>query len=99
MRVRASEHVARRGEKDGTGSMWVGWEASIGANCVKDARNDGGHGAKNVGNGGHISSTVLVRVVPGVEAAVVRASEGVEQGGGGRAPWEATYLERRGRIW
>ncbi len=78
MSVRASEHVARGGEKDGTGSMWVGW----GANSVKDARNDGGHGAKNVGNGGHISSTVLVRVVPGVEGRCRSCQRRCRAGGG-----------------
>ncbi len=75
--VRAGELVVRGGEVDGTGSVWVGWEAGVDASSTKDARNDGSHGAKNDGDGararcswrrGRLSFAASKGIEAGVEA-------------------------------
>ena len=72
--VRDGECVVRGGG-EGSG-LWRG--SGCGASSVEDARNDGGNGAENGGDGGHVSSTVLVRIVPSVADALVRVCDSGE---------------------
>ena len=50
------------------------------ARSIQDARNNSEDSAENDGGGGHVSSTVLVRGVPGAEAVLVTISNDGRQG-------------------
>ena len=58
--------------------------SEVGASSVEEARNSNEDDAENVGDGGHVSGTVLVRDVPSVEDPLADASDGGE--GEGQKP-------------
>ena len=77
--VRGGERSVR-GRMRRVDSIRKGSGARVEAKSVKDARNNGENSTEYDDGSGHVSCTVLVRSVPGAEAALVAASDGGRQG-------------------